>query len=201
VLANKVDYNQNIEKYRKAVLLEKTSIRQLDSMFTIETLSLWPVEEQEKLTLILALVKNNQSGDVYDQLQEYGSEYAFSLNKVVDLSTLYSLERKIIIANKQIQSAEQWAAIVAQIAQYFPEDFTKGNLTESLANYMAILEVEKNLQQIFIIYKGNLASFIEKEQQARSLYSDWRRWKEYVKKSPQRDTLYKQLEEKIWSTF
>jgi hypothetical protein len=201
VLADKVDYNKNIEKYRKALMLKNNTIKQLDSMFTIETLSLWSVEEQEKLKLILALAKNNQSADVYEQLQQYGSEYAFTLNKVVDLSTVYALERKIILANKQIQVAEEWAAIVAQIANYFPEDFSKGNLTESLSTYRAILEVEKNLQQIFIIYKGDLASFLEKDQQARSLYSDWHRWREYIKKSPQREAFYRQLEEKIYSTF
>jgi hypothetical protein len=201
VLANKVEYNENIEKYRKALVLKKNTTKQLDSLFTIETLSLWPEEEQQKLTLLLALAKNNQSADVYEQLQQYGSEYAFNLNKVVDLSKVYLLERKIIIANKQLQVAEEWAAIVAQIANYFPEDFSKGNLSESLSTYRAILEVEKDLQQIFIRYKGDLASFLEKEQQVRSLHFNWHRWKEYVKTSPQREAFYQQLEEKIYSTF
>jgi hypothetical protein len=197
VLAGKLEYNSHIDNYNKAVFTKKRIAKQLDSLFAIETLSLWPIEEQKKLKTILRLAKNNVSGDVYQQMKEFGSEYAFTLNKIINVSDMYARERDLIRANNQIQESEEWATTVAEIAQYFYQHFLRRNLNEKLSHYTTILLIEKELQEISLTYKGNIASFIETDKNARTFYYRWETWKKYIKKSQERDTLYKMLEERF----
>ncbi|QHT65662.1 hypothetical protein GXP67_02765 [Rhodocytophaga rosea] len=197
LLAGKLEYDTHIETYNQAVLTKKRTFKQLDSLFTIETFSLWPIEEQKKLKTILSLAKNKVSGDVYEQIKEYGSEYGFTLNKIIPLSDMYAMERQIIRANNHIQESEKWATTVAEIAQYFYQDFLKGNLNESFFHYTTILQIEKELQEISLIYQDNIASFIEKDKNARTFYYRWEMWEKFIRKSPERDNLYKQLQERF----
>ncbi len=77
------------------------------------------MEDHKKLKTILTLAKNDISSNVYTQLKTLGAEYAFTLNKIIELREVYALERSIVIVGKDIKEMEEWATMLAEVASYF----------------------------------------------------------------------------------
>jgi hypothetical protein len=174
------------------------SHNKLDSIASLETLPLWPVEAPEKFKSIIKLAKNDQSGDLYAYVRKLDTDYVVNLNKIISLNDIYTLERTIIRANLDIKEAEEWATHVAAIVQYFHDDFIKGKLIRDIYYYIPALMIEKDLQEIQKKYKNNIDLYIqdtllESDKNARNFYYRWRYVRQLVKSSPERDALYFQL--------
>ena len=196
------EYTLNIEKYKQVLIRKKHIDKQIDSLFSLETLSLWPVEEQKKYKHILELTRNNKSGDVYIYIKELGAEYASSLNKVVSITEIYTLERNLIKINQQITGLEEWAANLAAIVGYYSERFKINTFEEDMYLYVYVLGIDKEIQELQQLQTKDGAAFMLKnEEKARNLYTKWKpvRVKKWIKSSPQRDYLFLQLEQRFKS--
>ncbi|MDO1448773.1 hypothetical protein Q0590_21025 [Rhodocytophaga aerolata] len=198
----KFEYLQQIATYKQALKEKSTNMRKLDSLALLETFSMWPEEEQQKFKQIISLAKNDLSEDTYDYIKELGSDYAFTLNKVLNLNELYQLERIIIKSNKEIKDVEEWAANIAKVVTYFYDDFIADKLEEDMFYYQTVLYVEDKLQTVSKKYHQDIGLFLlANEEEARSLYYTWKKWKPAMKPSPARELLFLQLEKRFTKTF
>jgi hypothetical protein len=192
------DYTRHIYSYTQALQLRRDSYHKLDSLASLEILSLWPEDEQQRFKRIISLARNDLSGDVYAHIKELGAEYAFTLNKVTTLNDIYVLERSILGANNDIYAAKAWAAKVAAIAQYFYTDFINGQLRKDFFYYSSILYVEQEIQQVKQKFNNNIGFLLlDNEEKARNLLSQWKKKEKEIKHTPERDFLYMQLEQRF----
>ncbi|QHT70788.1 hypothetical protein GXP67_31140 [Rhodocytophaga rosea] len=152
------EYTPNVENYKQALITKGQIDKRIDSLFKLETLSLWPAEEQKKYKQIVELTKNNKSGDVYAYIKELGSEYASNLNKVISINEIYNLERNLIKVNQQFTQLEEWAAKLAAIVEYFSEGFTINTFEEDMGFYTWVLAVEKEIQDLQQLQKNDGAA-------------------------------------------